>query len=70
MKFVPWAGSFSGGAISAVTAAAITEAVGQAYIQVLLSFFNDKTGKVEISDNVIEILSLFKNYYQKPELSK
>lgn len=63
LKFIPVAGTLIGGAVSAATAMAITQAIGHAYIQVLVSFFNDKSGKVELPENALEILSEFKKVF-------
>ena len=66
LKFIPVAGSFAGGAISAATAAAITEAIGHAYIRVLKHFFDEQKGRVVLPEDTAAILSLFKNMYKKP----
>lgn len=63
IKFIPGPGSLIGGAISAATAAAITEAIGHAYIEVLKHYFNKETGKVELPESTVEILDIFKNYF-------
>ncbi|CAI0801918.1 GTPase [Serratia fonticola] len=63
LKFIPGVGSIIGGAISATTAIALTEAVGHAYIQVLTSYYNKDTGIVELPENVTAILSVFKDYF-------
>lgn len=65
LKFIPGAGSFIGGAISAATAVALTEAVGFAYISVLEHFFNLKTGKVELPVDTEMLLSVFKTFFKK-----
>nr|ELR5038709.1 50S ribosome-binding GTPase [Providencia stuartii] len=56
LKFIPGVGSAIGGAISATTAIALTEAVGHAYIQVLVTYYNKETGIVELPENVTSIL--------------
>lgn len=66
IKFIPGAGSFVGGAISATTALAITEAIGHAYIMVLESYFDEITGDVNLPDNTTEILNVFKTFFRKP----
>lgn len=66
LKFIPVAGAIVGGAIGAVTAVAITEAVGHAYIEVLKHYFNRNTGKVEFPPNTKEILEIFKSVF-KPQ---
>lgn len=69
LKFIPGVGTLAGAAISAATAAALTEAIGHAYIQVLLYYFDEKTGKTVLPGNTTEIISLlgsyFKNTYKK-----
>lgn len=66
LKFIPVAGSILGGAISATTAFAITEAVGFAYIEVLKRFYNVKTGKVDFPENTTLILDVFKQIFKQP----
>ena len=63
LKFIPGVGSVVGGAISATTAIALTEAVGHAYIAVLESYFNKETGVVELPSNTTTILNTFKEYF-------
>lgn len=63
LKFIPGVGSLIGGAISAATAAALTQAVGQAYIQVLISYYNKETGIVELPESATSILSVFKEHF-------
>ncbi|EJC8747628.1 TPA: DUF697 domain-containing protein [Salmonella enterica subsp. diarizonae serovar 48:i:z35] len=63
LKFIPGVGSIIGGAISATTAVALTEAVGHAYIKVLTFYYNNDTGYVELSENVKSILEVFKNNF-------
>lgn len=63
LKFIPGVGSVIGGAISATTAIALTEAVGHAYIQVLTTYYDRETGIVELPENVTSILSVFKDYF-------
>ena len=63
LKFIPGAGSFIGGAISASTAIALTQAVGHAYIQVLTFYYNKETGIVELPESVTAILSVFKENF-------
>lgn len=67
LKFIPGAGTFIGGAISATTAIAITEAVGHAYISVLEKFYDLETGEVIFPENSDQIMSVFKQVfsYQK-----
>ncbi|EOJ8669324.1 TPA: GTPase [Providencia stuartii] len=64
LKLIPVGGSIVGGVVSGVTAAAITKAVGHAYIQVLKTRFNEETMKVELPDSTNSILNLFKTYLQ------
>ncbi|XWJ88536.1 GTPase [Phytobacter ursingii] len=63
LKFIPGVGSVVGGAISATTAIALTEAVGHAYIKVLETYYNKESGIVELPGNVTTILSTFKEYF-------
>lgn len=63
LKFIPGVGTFFGGAISAATAVALTQAVGQAYIQVLITYYNKETGIVELPESVTSILSVFKEHF-------
>ncbi|MBZ5488953.1 50S ribosome-binding GTPase [Halomonas aquamarina] len=63
LKFIPGAGTLIGGAISATTAIAITEAVGHAYIAVLEKFFDIETGEVVLPENSARILSVFKDVF-------
>lgn len=66
IKFIPGVGSFVGGAISATTALAITEAIGHAYIMVLENYFDEITGDIVLPENTAEILNMFKTFFQKP----
>lgn len=63
IKFIPGAGTIIGGAVSAVTAITITQAIGHAYIQLLVSYYNNETGNVDLPENTIAILSAFKDFY-------
>lgn len=63
LKFIPGAGTLIGGAISATTAIAITEAVGHAYIAVLENFYNMETGEVIFPENSDRIISVFKEMF-------
>lgn len=63
LKFIPGAGTLIGGAISATTAIAITEAVGHAYIAVLEKFFDIEKGEVVLPENSARILSVFKDVF-------
>lgn len=63
LKFIPGVGSIVGGAISAATAVALTQAVGHAYIQVLVSYYNPDSGIVELPESVTMILATFKEYF-------
>lgn len=64
LKLIPVAGPVLGGVISGVTAFALTEALGHAYIDVLKYFFNKETGKVELPDETDAILAVFKMYFK------
>lgn len=63
LKFIPGAGTLIGGAISASTAIAITEAVGHAYIAVLENFFDMEKGEVVLPENSARIISVFKDVF-------
>lgn len=63
LKFIPGAGTMIGGAISATTAIAITEAVGHAYIIVLEKFYDMEIGGVVFPENSDLILSVFKEAF-------
>jgi len=63
LKFIPGAGTLIGGAISATTAIAITQAVGHAYIAVLEEFYNLETGEVILPENSDRIISVFKEVF-------
>lgn len=63
LKFIPGVGSVIGGAISATTAIALTQAIGHAYIQVLVSYYNKETGIVELPESATTILDLFKQHF-------
>lgn len=63
LKFIPGVGSVIGGAISATTAIALTQAIGHAYIQVLVSYYNKETGVVELPESATTILDLFKQHF-------
>lgn len=59
LKFIPGAGTIIGGAISASTAIALTEAVGHAYIKTLSSFYDKKELKVILPENTKKIIETF-----------
>lgn len=63
LKFIPGAGTFIGGTISAITAIGITEAVGHAYIAVLEKFYDMETGEVIFPENSDKIISVFKEMF-------
>ena len=63
LKFIPGAGTLIGGAISATTAIAITEAVGHAYISVLERFYDLETGEVIFPESSDRIISVFKEFF-------
>lgn len=58
-KLFPVAGSLIGGAISATTAIALTEAVGHAYVKTLCSFYDNKEAKVILPENTKKIIDTF-----------
>lgn len=64
LKLIPGAGSVVGGAISGVVAAGITKAIGEAYIKVLVQYYNKETGKVEVPDDMTNFLGMFKTAYE------
>lgn len=63
LKFIPGAGTLIGGAISATTAIAITEAIGHAYISVLENFYDMNTGEVIFPENTDRILAVFEQVF-------
>lgn len=63
LKFIPGVGTLVGGAISAATAVALTQAVGHAYIQVMTYYYNKETGIVELPESATSILSVFKENF-------
>lgn len=63
LKFIPGIGSIAGGAISATTAIAITEAIGHAYIKILTSYYNEATRNVELPVDTDTILTAFNTYF-------
>lgn len=64
LKFIPGGGTILGGAISAATAAAITEAVGHAYIKVLISYYDYETCKVNLPE-VSVLLNTFETVFKQ-----
>ncbi len=66
LKFIPVAGSIIGGVVSATTAAALTEALGHAYVKTLKSFYDKKEKKVILPDNAKEIVEQFTKYFATP----
>ena len=66
LKFIPGAGTLIGGAISATTAIAITEAVGRAYIKVLENYYDIDQAKVVLPKDTEAILRMFKNIFVRP----
>lgn len=65
LKVIPVAGSVVGGAVSAATALAITEAVGFAYIEVMKKYFDDESGRVVLPENTAEWLAVFEAFFKK-----
>lgn len=65
LKFIPAIGTVAGGAISATTAAALTKAVGEAYIAVLAHLYDMESGEVILPQGTETLLSLFKQYFKK-----
>ena len=63
LKFIPGVGTLAGGAISASTAAVLTQAVGHAYIQVLVAYFDKETGKSILPDQTSVALKMFKDIF-------
>ena len=68
LKFIPGVGTIVGGAISASTAALLTQVVGQAYIQVLVAYFDKETGRSILPDQTSLALKMFKDIFV--EISK
>ena len=63
LKFIPGAGTVIGGAISAATAIAITQAVGHAYITVLEKYFDMEKGEVVFPEDLELFISVFKDVF-------
>jgi len=59
---IPGIGSVAGGTIAATTAAAITTALGEAYIAALAMLFVQNNGEPPTSD---EVATAFKENYRK-----
>jgi uncharacterized protein (DUF697 family)/GTP-binding protein EngB required for normal cell division len=59
LKFIPIAGTLIGGAVSATTAVALTEALGHAYVKTLSSFYDKKELKVILPANTKMIIDTF-----------
>jgi len=62
LKMIPGIGSVAGGTIAATTAAAITTALGEAYIAALAMLFVQNNGEPPTSD---EVATAFKENYRK-----
>lgn len=58
LKLIPSAGSLAGGAIAATTAAAITTALGEAYIAALSMLFLEKNGEPPTNDEVTQAFKM------------
>ena len=65
LKFIPGVGTLVGGAISASTAAILTQAVGHAYIQVLVAYFDKEAGKTILPEQTSAALAMFKDVFVK-----
>ena len=63
LKFIPIAGSIAGATISATTAAALTKAIGEAYIAVLEHYYNVDSGEVELPEGTTALLDMFKTFF-------
>lgn len=63
LKFIPGVGTLIGGAVSASTAAVLTQAVGHAYIKVLVAYFDKETGKTILPDQTSTALKMFKDVF-------
>lgn len=59
LKLIPIAGTLIGGAVSASTAVALTEALGHAYVKTLSSFYDKKELKVILPENTKKIIDIF-----------
>lgn len=64
LKLIPVAGTFVGGAISATTAIALTEAVGHAYVKTLSSFYDKQEAKVILPENTKKIIETFTQIFR------
>lgn len=67
LKFIPGTGSVIGGAISASTAAVLTEAIGFAYIAVMEKYFDDDLGAVQLPEHTDTIIETFKSFMQQKQ---
>lgn len=59
LKFIPVAGTLIGGAVSASTAVALTEALGHAYVKTLSTYYDKKELKVILPENTKKIIDTF-----------
>lgn len=66
LKFIPGVGTLLGGAISAATAVAITEAVGHAYISTLQKYFDMDKGEVVLPVEASSLMETFTQIFKKP----
>lgn len=63
IKLIPVVGTAVGGAVSASTAGLLTQAVGHAYIQVLIAYFDKETGKTILPEKTSSTLLMFKDIF-------
>lgn len=70
LKFLPGAGSIAGGAISASTAIALTEALGHAYVKTLVAFYDTEQTKVILPHNTKKIIDTFTQVFSPVKTKK
>lgn len=70
LKFIPGAGSLAGGAISASTAIALTEALGHAYVKTLTAFYDAEQSKVILPHNTKKIIDTFTQVFSPVKTKK
>ena len=64
LKFIPGVGTLIGGAISAATAATLTEAVGHAYIKVLEHYYDAEQKTVMLPKEAGVMMDMFKTFFK------
>ena len=70
LKFIPGAGSIAGGAISASTAIALTEALGHAYVKTLTIFYDEQEARVILPHSTKRIIDTFTQVFSPVKTKK